>query len=276
MRTKTLGLWGLLAILLGLGVPVWAADDINLKQTNGSKTLLGGSGNSANVNLTTLLSCEDQTNGLCRVSGGAVRSVTLMTGVTTNTTSANVAVFSGAKTPMASVTGTGALTATVTFYGDMENTTTNGEPICSIVLAGTTKAVGFCNQFSKDYPYYHSVTTVVTGTGATVEAAVAVGHAATNKNKWQDSGIKVADALIKTGYGTLQCIWISQADAAPTAGTISVNDAVSAGTGTPIFTWNLTTAVFTPFQICPQRPFTTGLYFDFTTTGDVNVSGTFE
>lgn len=90
--------------------------------------------------------------------------------------------------------------------------------------------------------------------------------------QFSTSGIKVADALVKTGAGFLQCIIIAQADAAPTAGTISVNDAVSAGTGTAIFTWNLTTAVFNPIQICPQTPFTTGLYIDFTTVGDVNVS----
>lgn len=228
------------------------------------------------VSLGTLLSGEDQTNSLLRVNGGAVRSVTLMTGVTTNTTSANVAVFSGGKTPMASVTGTGAQTATVTFYGDMENTTTHGEALCSIVLSGTTKAVGACQQFSKDYPYYHAVTTVVTGTGATVAAIMASGIDGNGiTNDWLASGLKVADALIKTGAGRLQCILISQNDAAPTVGTISVNDAVSAGTGTALFTWVLTSTVFTPFQVCPQVPFATGLYFDFTTTADVNVSASY-
>jgi hypothetical protein len=216
---------------------------------------------------------EDSTNSLARVSGGAIRTSTVMTGVTTNTTSATTPVFSGAKTPMASVTGTGAQTATVQFYGDMENTTTHGEVLCpAIVLSGTTKAVGFCPQVSKDYPYVHAVTTAVTGTGATVEAVIVTGLASASKDEWLSSGIKTADALIKTGAGKLQCIIIAQNDAAPTAGTISVNDAVSAGTGTALFTWVLTTAVFSPFQVCPQVPFTTGLYIDNTTVGDVNIS----
>ncbi len=228
------------------------------------------------VTLGTTFSGEDQPNSLLRVSGGAVRTSTLMTGVTTNTTSATTTVFSGGKTPMASVTGTGAVTATVTFYGDMENTTTHGEAICAIVLSGTTKAIGSCQQFSKDYPYYHATTTVVTGTGATVEAIMATGIDGVGKqDDWTASGLKTADALIKTGTGTLHCILISQNDAAPTAGTISVNDAVSAGTGTALFTWNITTAVFIPFQVCPQIPFATGLYFDFTTVNDVNVSASY-
>lgn len=228
----------------------------------------------ARFTLGTLLFGEDQTNNLFRVSGGAIRTTTVMTGVTTNTTSATTTVFSGAKKPMASVTGTGAITATVQFYGDMENTTTHGDPLCpAIVLSGTTKAVGFCPQITADYPYYHAVTTAVSGTGATVEATIVTGISANNaKLEWTSSGIKTADALIKTGYGWLQCITIAQNDAAPTAGTISVNDAVSAGTGTALFTWVLTTAVFTPFQVCPQVPFTTGLYIDVTTVADVNIS----
>ena len=230
----------------------------------------------ARVTLGTLISGEDQTNGLIRTSGGAIRSSTIMTGVTTNTTSSTTTVFSGAKTPMASVTGTGAVTATVAFYGDYENTTTHGEHICTLVLSGTTKDVDYCAQFTKDYPYYHAVTTVVTGTGATVEATIVTGLAAGARNQeFLASGIKTSDALIKTGAGFLQCVIIAQNDAAPTAGTISVNDAVSAGTGTAIFTWVLTATVFTPFQVCPQVPFSTGLYFDFTTTADVNVSASY-
>jgi len=94
--------------------------------------------------------------------------------------------------------------------------------------------------------------------------------------QFNTSGVKTADALIKTGPGFLRCIIISEHDAAPTAGTISVNDAVSAGTGTVIFEWVLTTAVFTPIQVCPETAFTTGLYIDMTTTADVNVVVTFK
>ena len=86
------------------------------------------------------------------------------------------------------------------------------------------------------------------------------------------SGLKTADALIKTGAGFLQCIIISENDPAPTAGTIDILDATSAGQTPKLFSWTLTTSVFTPLQICPQIPFSTGLYIDFTTTNDVNVN----
>lgn len=85
----------------------------------------------------------------------------------------------------------------------------------------------------------------------------------------------VADALIKTGAGFVHSITISQADAAPTAGTIQIRDGVSSGNGTVMFEWNLTTAVFTPFTIILDATFATGLYIDFTTTGDVNVQGSY-
>jgi hypothetical protein len=85
----------------------------------------------------------------------------------------------------------------------------------------------------------------------------------------------VADALIKTGAGFVHTITISQQDAAPTAGTIQIRDAVAAGAGTIIFEWVLTTAVFMPFTITLDATFNTGLYVDFTTTGDVNVQGSY-
>ncbi len=86
------------------------------------------------------------------------------------------------------------------------------------------------------------------------------------------SAIVVSDTLIKTGPGFLQCIMFAQSDAAPTAGTISILDSTSAGAGTAIFTHVFTTAVFLPVQICPQTPFTTGLYIDMTTVGDINTT----
>ena len=89
--------------------------------------------------------------------------------------------------------------------------------------------------------------------------------------QFSTSAIVTGDTQIKAVPGFLQCIMISQNDAAPTAGTIIVYDN-TAESGTAVFNWTLTTAVFTPFQICPQRPMTTGIYIGFTTTNDVNVS----
>ena len=91
------------------------------------------------------------------------------------------------------------------------------------------------------------------------------------EQRFSYSGVIAADALVKTGAGFVHTVTISQADAAPTAGTISVLDSVAAGAGTAIFTWNLTTAVFVPFTVTLDMSFSTGLYLDFTTTADVNV-----
>lgn len=81
-----------------------------------------------------------------------------------------------------------------------------------------------------------------------------------------------ADTLVKTGSGVLHCVTIAQNDAAPTAGTIDILDNTSAGSTPKIFSWTLTTAVFYPFTIFFDCAFATGLYVDFTTTADVNVT----
>lgn len=84
----------------------------------------------------------------------------------------------------------------------------------------------------------------------------------------------VADAQIISGAGILHTITIAPNDAAPTAGTIDIYDSLTAS-GTKVFSWTLTTAVFSPFTIVLDCILTTGLYIDFTTTGDVNVSGSY-
>jgi hypothetical protein len=88
---------------------------------------------------------------------------------------------------------------------------------------------------------------------------------------FQASAVLKEDGLVRTGPGILHTITISQQDAAPTAGTIQVRDAVAAGAGTVLFEWILTTAVFVPFTVTLDVKFTTGLFVDFTTTADVNV-----
>lgn len=95
------------------------------------------------------------------------------------------------------------------------------------------------------------------------------------EHQYTSTGVKTADALIKTGSGFIHTITISQQDAAPTAGTIQIRDATAAGAGTVLFEWNLTTAVFVPFTVILDVTFGTGLYIDFTTTADVNVVGSY-
>jgi hypothetical protein len=92
---------------------------------------------------------------------------------------------------------------------------------------------------------------------------------------WISSGILTGDGLICTGSGIIHSITFSCDDAAPTAGTINVNDGLTAGAGTELFSWTLTTAVFNPVTIFLDIPFSTGLFADFTTTADVNVIVTY-
>lgn len=80
-----------------------------------------------------------------------------------------------------------------------------------------------------------------------------------------------ADTLIKTGDGFLHSLTFAQTDAAPTAGSIIVYDN-TAESGTKLFEWNLTTAVFVPFTVTLDVAFATGLYIGFTTTSDVAVT----
>lgn len=135
--------------------------------------------------------CGLTNTSLMRVSGGRVRLFNVMTDVTTNTTSATTTIHSGGKTPIATVSGTGAVTATVTLYGDHDNTTTDGTSVCVITLSGTTRHTKGCDsgdQFTKDYAYYHAVTTNVTGTGATVTFDVAVGAAGSGSSAGGGAG----------------------------------------------------------------------------------------
>lgn len=88
------------------------------------------------------------------------------------------------------------------------------------------------------------------------------------------SGPKLVDTLVKSGAGFLHALQFSCNDAAPTAGTITVYDNTE-GSGTVIFTHTFTTTPFLPFPVVFDVSFATGLYFDFTTTGDVNVSASY-
>lgn len=83
-----------------------------------------------------------------------------------------------------------------------------------------------------------------------------------------------ADALVKTGEGFLHTLTFAQTDAAPTAGTITVYDN-TAESGTKLFEWNLTTAVFVPFSVTIDAIFSTGLYVGFSTTADVAVTASY-
>lgn len=91
------------------------------------------------------------------------------------------------------------------------------------------------------------------------------------EQRFTSSGVITSDTAVKSGAGFVHAITISQNDAAPTAGTIDVYDNTT-NSGTKLFTWTMTTAVFTPFTVILDVSFATGLYVDFTTTADVAVA----
>lgn len=103
--------------------------------------------------------------------GGAVQTLTIASGVTTNTTTAAVAGVSGYKTFWMEVRGTGAVTATVTIYGARVANATDDEMVAlttPTALSGTTVAVNAAATSTAPYPYYYVTTENVTGTAATV------------------------------------------------------------------------------------------------------------
>lgn len=80
-----------------------------------------------------------------------------------------------------------------------------------------------------------------------------------------------SDTAVKSAPGFLHTLTFSCNDAAPTAGTIDVYDNTAAS-GTKIFSWTCTTTAFAPCSVLIDAVFATGLYVDFTTTADVNVT----
>lgn len=81
----------------------------------------------------------------------------------------------------------------------------------------------------------------------------------------------VADGQVKAGAGFLHTVTISPIDAAATAGTIFVYDALTETTPT-IFAYTIPAAALVPVTVTLDVSFSTGLYVGFTTTADVSVT----
>lgn len=94
------------------------------------------------------------------------------------------------------------------------------------------------------------------------------------EQRFSPSGVLTSDTTVKTGAGFVHTVTFSQNDAAPTAGTIDIYDGTSSS-GTKIFTWTLTTAVFNPVTVTLDMSFSVGLFIDFTTTADVAVQASY-
>lgn len=75
------------------------------------------------------------------------------------------------------------------------------------------------------------------------------------------SGVKQADALIKTGAGKVY--WISLSDTAALA--VELNDSI-ANSGTDLWALDLPAGGYALFSFSPPIEFSTGIYLDVSTT----------
>lgn len=97
---------------------------------------------------------------------GSTATLTLASGVTTDTTSSAVLGHSsGPKTFFGRIVGTGAIAQTQAIYGNATNDTTGGVLLCTLSLSGTTQAQDAIGSSTAPYPYYYVVTTGTSGTG---------------------------------------------------------------------------------------------------------------
>ncbi len=121
--------------------------------------------------LGTLLSCEDQTNNLCMTSGGAVRSKTMASAVSTNTTSAVTQPPTGPKSIQGILTcnagGSTNCGITFTVYGSALNTQATGTKVelCAATIpTGAAVTSSACPVITAPYLYMWIETTGVAGT----------------------------------------------------------------------------------------------------------------
>jgi hypothetical protein len=91
---------------------------------------------------------------------------------------------------------------------------------------------------------------------------------------YASSGVLTADTQVKGSPGLLHSVTFSCNDAAPTAGSIIIFDALTE-TGIQVFNHTFTTTPFVPFTVVLDYVMTIGIYVGFTTTNDVNVSVAF-
>lgn len=96
---------------------------------------------------------------------------TLLDAVTTNQTSAAVAIPKGPRTIQASIAGTGAVSGTVTWYGTNSNEASGGILLATSTLSGTTTDTTGA-EITAEWPYIYCTLAGISGTGAAVTASV--------------------------------------------------------------------------------------------------------
>lgn len=130
-------------------------------------------------------------------------------------------------------------------------------------------------QAGKSVPTGATGAAILTSNNGTFEVMPSDYIDATNnvakvEQRFTSSGVITSDTAVKSGAGFLHTITIAPADAAPTAGTITVYDNTT-NSGTKLFEVGVTTTWFAPATVMLNTSFATGCYVDFTTTADVNV-----
>lgn len=108
-----------------------------------------------------------------------MQTITLFTGATANGTQAVNPIDNGAvparpnRVYQSTVSGTGAVTATVTLFGSADGTNFSATPFGTITLSGTTTVT---DNFASGaaWPYVRCTVANVSGTGATVSTVVAL------------------------------------------------------------------------------------------------------
>ena len=111
--------------------------------------------------LGTLLSGEDQTNNLMMTGAGVTRITTMGPVAAPATTSSVTTVPSGPKTFMAYMGGASeSKAASLTIYGNWQNSTTGGVAVCTISIAAVTQThiEDVCPTTSVAYTYYYYTT----------------------------------------------------------------------------------------------------------------------
>lgn len=98
--------------------------------------------------------------------GGAVSTLAIASGVTTNTSTTPVAGVSGTKNFQWVVIGTGAVTQTVVLKGSFNSDGSYPTDLCTITISGTAPAHDVCAPFTAPFPYLFVTTTGTAGTGA--------------------------------------------------------------------------------------------------------------
>lgn len=98
---------------------------------------------------------------------------TLLDEVTTNQTSAAFPFGAGRKFLQATITGTGAVSGTITWYGTNTNSASGGVLLATMSLTGTTTDTAGADIPSEP-KYIYCVLADITGTGATVTATVGI------------------------------------------------------------------------------------------------------